>query len=126
MRDAGINDNKPYHIKHATISWLHKQGVSTDQIVRFIRHALGSTTYLQYYLSEDLGEACTRLMERTALPDDRVDEREAPQENEVARGEGDAWESTPLGAIARVIDAAASAPAPNASPKHHRSPRSSK
>jgi site-specific recombinase XerD len=65
LLDAGIDETRPYHIKHATVTWLSKQGIAADRIVRFIRHALGSTVYVQHYLSEDLGEMCTKVIEST-------------------------------------------------------------
>jgi hypothetical protein len=65
LLDAGIDETRPYHIKHATVTWLSKQGISADRIVRFIRHALGSTVYVQHYLAEDLGATCTRVIENS-------------------------------------------------------------
>jgi transcriptional regulator of met regulon len=65
--EAGIDEHRPYHIKHAMVTWLSKQGIEADRIVRFIRHALGSTVYVQHYLAEDLGEKCTKVIESTVL-----------------------------------------------------------
>jgi site-specific recombinase XerD len=70
LRTAGIRDT-PYHIKHATISWLYKQGKSTDEIIRFIRHAQSSTTFIDYYLNEDLGASCSAMIETTTTPNRR-------------------------------------------------------
>jgi site-specific recombinase XerD len=66
--DAGIDEHRPYHIKHAMVTWLSKQGIEADRIVRFIRHALGSTVYVQHYLAEDLGSTCSKVIEATVLP----------------------------------------------------------
>jgi hypothetical protein len=110
LTDAGIKDRRAYHIKHATISWLHKQGVPADQIIRFIRHALGSTTYMEYYLSEDLGAKCTGILESTALLGDQRKDGDDPHEKEETSQQGGAWESSPLEAIAASINAAATAP----------------
>jgi site-specific recombinase XerD len=65
MNQADIQDSSPYHIKHATLTWLHQHGAASDSIIRFARHAQSSTTYMEYYLEEDLGAACTHLIERT-------------------------------------------------------------
>jgi site-specific recombinase XerD len=109
MHAAGIHDARAYHIKHATVSWLHKQGVPADQIIRFIRHALGSTTYMQYYLSEDLGERCTGIIDSTTMLDDQDS---AISENQRERNAGDVWENSPQAAIANTINAAVTAPPP--------------
>jgi site-specific recombinase XerD len=70
LQDAGIADNKPYHIKHATITWLKKKGISADEIRRLARHAPTSTVYLENYLSEDMGIACNEMIEKTMWDDD--------------------------------------------------------
>jgi site-specific recombinase XerD len=44
LRESGIPETCPYHIKHATITWLYRNGVTSDRIVRCIRHAHSSTT----------------------------------------------------------------------------------
>jgi integrase len=62
---AGISDT-PCHVKHATITWLHRQRVPPDRIVQFMRHAQSSTTYVDYYLNEDLGKACTVTIDTSA------------------------------------------------------------
>jgi hypothetical protein len=49
------------------VTWLSKQGIAADRIVRFIRPALGSTVYVQHYLSEDLGATCTKIIENTVF-----------------------------------------------------------
>jgi hypothetical protein len=67
LQQAGIEENRPYHLKHAAITWLRKQRISSDDIVRFGRYAPGSTTYLDFYLSEDFGKTCGETMERTAF-----------------------------------------------------------
>jgi integrase len=67
---AGIRDT-PYHIKHATIRWLYKKGVPADRIVRFMRHAQASTTFVDYYLNEELGAACSAVLETSTTPNRR-------------------------------------------------------
>jgi hypothetical protein len=126
MRDAGIIDNRPYHIKHATISWLHKQNVPTDQIFRFIRHAMGSTTYLEYYLSEDLGAACTQVIEKTALLGEHGSEETTTLGKEEMDNKGGVWESNPLGAIATTINAAVVPPTSKVSAYKSRARHSSR
>jgi integrase len=90
LQDAGIRDSKPYHIKHAAITWLDKQGIPSDQLIRFVRHAQSSTTYMEYYLSEDQGAECTQVIERTVL------EKES--------GKGGVWESTSENGIDEDIE----------------------
>jgi hypothetical protein len=117
MLDAGIHDHRAYHIKHATISWLHKKGVPSDQIIRFIRHSLGSTTYMEYYLSEDLGEQCTRVIESTALLGELRSDLESNLRRNDTSEKGEAGKSNPLTAIAESIDAAVAAPVHREQPK---------
>jgi site-specific recombinase XerD len=74
MQEAGIADIRPYHIKHASITWLKKNGASADEIRRIARHAPGSTIYIDNYLSEDLGTACNKLIERTTMEDESDNE----------------------------------------------------
>jgi site-specific recombinase XerD len=102
---AGIRDRRPYHIKHATISWLYKQHVPADQIIRFIRHALSSTTYMEYYLSDDLGERCTDVIESTAMITEMRSASET-EEGDEGTGEEGSEEKDPLRTIADVIDTA--------------------
>jgi hypothetical protein len=109
LLDAGIRDRRAYHIEHATISWLHKQGVPAAQIIRFIRHSLGSTTYMEYYLSDDLGEKCTSIIEDTTM----LEDTESTVEESVKEIDtGDAWESNPLTVIATTIETAVSSSTP--------------
>jgi hypothetical protein len=126
MSEAGINDGRAYHIKHATISWLHHQNVQTDQIVRFIRHSMGSTTYMEYYLSEDLGKKCAGVIENTALLGNRRGEDPAPHGKEGAEGETKAGDDAALEAIVESFDTAVATPIAQVPPKHahaRRSPR---
>jgi hypothetical protein len=118
MSDAGISDRRAYHIKHATISWLHHQNVPTDQIIRFIRHALGSTTYMEYYLSEDLGKKCTSVIENTAFLGNRRGGDPAPHGKEVAEDERETGNDSYLEAIVESFDTAVAAPIAQLSPKH--------
>jgi site-specific recombinase XerD len=70
LQDAGIDDDRPYHIKHAAVTWLSKQKTPPDWIVRFLRHKQSSTVYVDYYLSNDMGATCTKTIEQTVLGDD--------------------------------------------------------
>jgi hypothetical protein len=128
LADAGINDKRAYHIKHATISWLHKQGVPSDQIIRFIRHSLGSTTYMEYYLSEDLGAKCTDIIESTTMESSSGDEGAPPHEKEEEAEQGDAWVSISLPTIVASIDSKLAEPLPeeHETEKKNRIPRASK
>jgi hypothetical protein len=89
MQQAGIDDNRPYHIKHAAITWLKKQRTAPDTIVRFSRHAPASSTYMDYYLSEDFGATCSQIIERTAIRDDAT----SNSASETAEGEEEQEES---------------------------------
>jgi hypothetical protein len=123
LSDAGIHDHRAYHIKHATISWLHSHGVSSDKIIRFIRHALGSTTYMEYYLSEDLGEQCTGIIESTALPGAQRSGESAPHGKEGREKKEDTEDVSVLQAIAESIDTAMAAPLQREQPKSDRARR---
>jgi hypothetical protein len=81
LLDAGIDEHHPYHIKHAMVTWLSKQGIAADRIVRFIRHALGSTVYVQHYLAEDLGAACTKVIDDSVLSGEADRGRLTPTES---------------------------------------------
>jgi hypothetical protein len=70
LQTSGIDEDRPYHIKHAAITWLKKQRTAPDDIIRFTRHSPASTTYMDYYLAEDFGAACSEIIERTAMGDD--------------------------------------------------------
>jgi site-specific recombinase XerD len=70
LKQAGINETRPYHIKHAAVTWLSQHGVAPDWIVRFLWHKQSSTVYVDYYLSEDKGAMCNKTIERTLLRDD--------------------------------------------------------
>jgi hypothetical protein len=122
---AGIRDRRPYHIKHATISWLYKQHVPSEQIIRFIRHALSSTTFLEYYLSDDLGERCTGVIERTTM----LMEMGGALEIEASDGEdreGGSDENDTLSSIASAIDTAVILPPPQMQVTKQRRLRASK
>jgi integrase len=82
LHQAGISEPRPYHIKHAAVTWLSKQGVPADWIVRFLRHRPSSTVYVDYYLSEDMGAMCNRTIERTVLGDDAIDNSASEEEEE--------------------------------------------
>jgi hypothetical protein len=62
LRRAGISDTRPYHVKHATASALHASNVPFDRIAAFLRHSVGSLTFLKHYVSNDMGEGCARSL----------------------------------------------------------------
>jgi hypothetical protein len=53
---AGICDNRPYHIKHAAMTWLNSRGASASELANFARHKHGSMTAYQNYISNDGGK----------------------------------------------------------------------
>jgi hypothetical protein len=62
LRRAGIVDTRPYHVKHATASALHRSNVAFDRIAAFLRHSVDSLTFLKHYVSNDMGEGCARTL----------------------------------------------------------------
>jgi integrase len=85
LQQAGIDETRPYHIKHAAVTWLSKQKTPPDWIVRFLRHKQSSTVYVDYYLSEDMGATCNATIERTALMDDAASDSASAEEEEPRR-----------------------------------------
>jgi site-specific recombinase XerD len=95
MQDAGIQDHRPYHIKHASVTWLKKKGATAGEIRRLCRHEPGSTVWMENYLSEDMGVACNRLIERAICDDDSESNSDNPEEKGRDGQGGGVWESTP-------------------------------
>jgi hypothetical protein len=62
LRRAGISDTRPYHVKHATASALHASNVPFVRIAAFLRHSVGSLTFLKHYVSNDMGEGCAHSL----------------------------------------------------------------
>jgi hypothetical protein len=50
MRAAGIDDNKPHHLKSAAITELQRSAVPPVEIVAYARHKQGSYTWANNYL----------------------------------------------------------------------------
>jgi hypothetical protein len=95
MQDAGIRDDRPYHMKHASVTWLKKQGASAGEIRRLCRHEPGSTVWMENYLSEDMGVQCNKLIEQALEDDDSESNSDNPEEKGRDGQGGGAWESTP-------------------------------
>jgi integrase len=57
---AGINEKKPYHIKHAVLTCLHESGVSAKDIAAFARHRFESMAAYYHYISYDAGKMSVR------------------------------------------------------------------
>jgi hypothetical protein len=55
LESAGIEDHQPYHIKHATLTFLSRQGVTPEEITAFARHNYGSNAANTFYISWDNG-----------------------------------------------------------------------
>jgi site-specific recombinase XerD len=70
LSDAGIQERSPYHIKHATLTCLHQKGASADDLRRMARHDSSSTAYTDFYLEDDLGASCSRMIESAMKTDD--------------------------------------------------------
>jgi integrase len=56
LRQAGIRENRPYHIKHAILTCLHESGTSAKDIAAFARHRLESMAAYHHYISYDAGK----------------------------------------------------------------------
>jgi site-specific recombinase XerD len=57
LEEAGIKEHHPYHIKHATLTFLSEQGVPAAEITAFARHKYGSMAVNAFYRSWDQGKA---------------------------------------------------------------------
>jgi site-specific recombinase XerD len=68
LAEAGIQESSPYHLKHATMSYLHKQGATADDLRRLARHTHSSNAYTDFYLNEDFGASCSRMIENAITP----------------------------------------------------------
>jgi site-specific recombinase XerD len=56
LTEAGIDEKRPYHIKHAVLTRLDKKGLSAKDIATFARHRFESMTAYKHYLSSDKGK----------------------------------------------------------------------
>jgi hypothetical protein len=56
LHQAGIRENRPYHIKHAVLTCLHESGTSAKDIAAFARHRLESMAAYHHYISYDAGK----------------------------------------------------------------------
>jgi hypothetical protein len=56
---AGIDEKRPYHIKHAMVSMLYKKRLPPEQIALFLRQKVDSSTFFNNYVSNDLGRQCS-------------------------------------------------------------------
>jgi hypothetical protein len=57
LEAAGINEHRPYHIKHATLTFLAEQNVPHEEVTAFARHSYGSMASRAFYTSWDDGRA---------------------------------------------------------------------
>jgi integrase len=60
LHQAGINESRPYHIKHAVLTCLHEGGASAKDIAAFARHRFESMAAYQHYISYDGGKMSVR------------------------------------------------------------------
>jgi site-specific recombinase XerD len=56
LKEAGIEENRPYHIKHAVMTCLDESGVSAKDIAAFARHRFESMAQYKHYVSYDGGK----------------------------------------------------------------------
>jgi site-specific recombinase XerD len=56
LTEAGIDEKRPYHIKHAVLTRLDKIGLTARDIATFARHRFESMTAYKHYLSSDRGK----------------------------------------------------------------------
>jgi site-specific recombinase XerD len=59
---AGIQEKRPYHIKHAVLTCLDKNGASAKDIASFARHRFGSMSAYQHYVSYDGGASSVKKL----------------------------------------------------------------
>jgi hypothetical protein len=67
--EAGIDETLPYHLKHATLTYLHRKGATEDDLRRLARHTHSSNAYTDFYLNDDFGASCSRMIESAVTPD---------------------------------------------------------
>jgi hypothetical protein len=67
LEEAGIKEHQPYHIKHATLTFLSQQGVPAAEITAFARHNYGSMAANAFYTSWDQGKALSRKIAEAAI-----------------------------------------------------------
>jgi hypothetical protein len=50
LREAGINETHPHHLKAAAVTELQQSGLPREEIVEYSRHKPGSSTWAKHYL----------------------------------------------------------------------------
>jgi integrase len=71
LNAAGIQEKRPYHIKHAVLTFLDRNGISAQGIAAFARHKFGSMMAYKHYISQDNGKSSSKILEN-AVKKDRV------------------------------------------------------
>jgi integrase len=66
LQAAGINENRPYHIKHAVLTCLHECGASARDIAAFARHRFESMAAYHHYISYDAGKLSVKDIANSA------------------------------------------------------------
>jgi site-specific recombinase XerD len=94
LQEAQIQDHRPYHIKHATVTCLKKRGVSADQLTKLCRHKMSSSVTMEYYMSDDMGAACSKRLEAAMLENEK-DQNLDDQDEECVRNEGKVYGKAP-------------------------------
>jgi hypothetical protein len=56
LQQAGIDESRTYHIKHAVLTCLHESGTSAKDIAAFARHRFESMAAYHHYISYDGGK----------------------------------------------------------------------
>jgi hypothetical protein len=73
LQDAGICENRPYYIKHATMTSLNEKGASANELANFARHKHGSMIAYQNYISNDGGKrGVARLVDEGSDDDSQL------------------------------------------------------
>jgi hypothetical protein len=62
MGRTGIDDKRPYHIKHATVSYLYSLHLPPEKIAQFLRQKVDSFTFFKHYCTNDMGRQCAESM----------------------------------------------------------------
>jgi hypothetical protein len=62
MKAAGINDSRPYHMKHGAATAMVAAGKRPEEITEWMRHKHGSTVYLMHYADLNKGQTCAQAL----------------------------------------------------------------
>jgi hypothetical protein len=70
---AGINDKRPYHIKHAVLTCVDEEGASMKDIAAFARHRFQSMAAYQHYISYDGGKNSVQKIVNRVRQEEKIE-----------------------------------------------------